>query len=363
MKRLRTVLLILLAVVAVIAAGAWLMRERLAMAAMDRAYRAGMAADPMAGLTDGLHVGLCGTGSPMPDPTRAGPCVAVVAGRQLFVVDTGQGSTRNLSLMNLPPGRVEALLLTHTHSDHIADLGELMLQRWAAGGRADPLPVYGAAGIEPVVAGFISAYVADQGYRVAHHGAATVPPSGFGGQPRPFAVPASGRVLLIDRDGARVYAFKVDHQPVEGAVGYLFQYKGRSVVVSGDTKASPNLEAAAKGVDVLFHEGLATHMVALQREAAVAANRPKLMKILADIPDYHATPVEAAAIAQRAGVKALVFYHTIPPLPARALEGVFLKGTREAFDGPIAVGHDGDFISLPAESDEIIRSRRFQRLR
>src|ERR1017187_1288624 len=119
MTRLRIAGLAVL-ILAVLAGGVWLMRERIAMAIMARAYDRAMGDDPIAALPDGLHVGLCGSGSPMPDPTRAGPCTAVVAGRRLFVVDSGTGSTKNLSLMNLPPAQVAGVFLTHYHSDHIA---------------------------------------------------------------------------------------------------------------------------------------------------------------------------------------------------------------------------------------------------
>ncbi len=127
---------------------------------------------------DGLYAGLCGTGCPMPDIRRAGPCIAVMAGKHFFVVDAGQGSTRNLLLMNLPLRNADALLLTHFHSDHIADVGEMELQHWAGGSNHEPLNVIGPIGVDYVVAGFNLAYRLDDGYRVAHHGPETMPPSG-----------------------------------------------------------------------------------------------------------------------------------------------------------------------------------------
>ena len=103
-------------------------------------------------LEDGIYVGLCGTGSPLPDVHRVGACVAVLAGKHFFVVDAGEGSTRNVLLMNLPLIRADAILLTHFHSDHIADLGEMMLQRWAGGAKQTPVDVIGPTGVERVVA-------------------------------------------------------------------------------------------------------------------------------------------------------------------------------------------------------------------
>ena len=329
------------------------------MAVMARAYDRAMGADPIAALPDGLHVGLCGAGSPMPDPTRAGPCTAVVAGRQLFVIDSGSGSTKNLTLMNLPPAKVSGILLTHFHSDHIADLGELMLQRWGNSAATVPVSIYGPTGVEQVVQGFMTAYTLDSGYREAHHGPKVIPPSGFGGVAHPFAISKTGpNVTVIDEPDLKVIAFPVDHEPVEPAVGYLFIYKGRRVVVSGDTAPSPRLEAAAQGADLLVHEGLAPNLVAVQRAAALRHGRTNLAAILHDILSYHTTPEQAAAIAERAHVRMLLFTHVIPPLPFRALEGPYLGRTRQIFHGQVQVGHDGDFVSLPAGSTAIRRTNR-----
>lgn len=361
---MKRTILVVLALLALAAAGAWAMRGKLATLAMAKVYVRAMTADPFASLPDGLHVGLCGSGSPMPDPTRAGPCTAVLAGQRLFVVDSGAGGTRNLSLMNLPPGKVAAIFLTHFHSDHIDGLGELMLQRWAGGANTAPVPVYGATGVDRVVAGFQSAYEQDRGFRIAHHGEKTVPPTGFGGAPHPFAAPADGPdVVLIDEPDLKVVAFPVPHQPVQGAVGYKFTYKGRTAVISGDTAKSSRIEAESKGADLLVHEGLAPNLVAIQREAAVAQNRSNLAAIMHDILSYHTAPEEAAGIAQRAGVKYLLFTHIIPPLPVRALEGPFLGKSRQIFHGPIRVGHDGDMISLPAGSTRIDYSNRLKLLK
>jgi ribonuclease Z len=361
MERGRNGLLALAGLVLVLAGGAWIMRGQIAERVMARVYDQVFTGDPIAALPDGLHVGLCGSGSPMADPTRAGPCTVVVAGRQMFVVDSGTGSTKNLTLMNLAPARVSAILITHFHSDHIADLGELMLQRWATGAATSPVPVYGPTGVEQVVAGFEQAYTLDSGYRVTHHGPKVIPPSGFGGAAHPFAISQTGPdVTLIDGPDLKVIAFPVIHEPVSPAVGYLFIYKGRRVVISGDTAVSPRLEAEAKGADVLVHEGLAPNLVAIQRAAAVRHGRANMAAILHDILSYHTTPEQAAGIAERAHVRMLLFTHVIPPLPLRALEGPYLDKSRQIFHGLLRVGHDGDFISLPAGTTEIKHTNRLK---
>ena len=130
-------------------------------------------------LTDGaLHAVLCGTGSPLPDPNRAAACVAVMAGGQFYLIDVGPGSWEHVQLWGLPRAHLSGILLTHFHSDHIGDLGELNLQAWA-GGRREPMKVYGGPGVDRVVEGFNAAYQLDQGYRTTHHGEAVMPSSAW----------------------------------------------------------------------------------------------------------------------------------------------------------------------------------------
>jgi ribonuclease Z len=325
---------------------------RLATRVMRSGAERALAADPIAELPDGLHVALCGAGGPMPDPERSGPCVAVVAGQTLFVVDAGTGGARNLQgPLAWRPGRIAALFLTHYHSDHIDGLGELALLRWVGGGYATPLPVYGPEGLLEVVEGFNRAYRLDASYRVAHHGPEVLPPSGAGLDPRPFAAPPPGSAIVLwDEAGARVSAFSVSHEPVIPAVGYRFDYGGRSLVVSGDTAKSESLLAQARGVDLIVHEALAPQLVAILHDAALANGDQRLAKIMSDIPSYHTTPVQAAELAAEAGARHLLLYHIVPPLPVPGLESAFLDGVSDVYEGGVTLGRDGTRISLPSGS-------------
>lgn len=343
-----------------VAGGAWLCRERLALALFERGMDAALTADPFKDRADGLSVGLCGAGSPMPAPDRVGPCTVVTAGRHVFVVDIGEGGVRNLTRIGYGAGRVEALFLTHFHSDHIDSLGALMLQRWAVSSAAAPLPVYGPPGVERVAAGFNEAYALDSGYRIAHHGPKIVPPGGFGLAPHPAAAPADGAPRLIyAAHGLKVFAFAVDHRPVVPAYGYVFAYKGRRVIITGDTAPTRSVEKAARGADVLVHEALSTRMVALQHDVAMRAGRGNLAQIFTDIHSYHTTPQDAADIAERAGVKMLLLTHIVPPLPYSVLEVPFVGDARSRFRGQLIVGHDGHEVLLPAGSDRIEVVRRW----
>src|SRR5262249_42759369 len=133
---------------------AFLYRGELAVARMRRVARNSIFSDTISTLPDGLHVAFCGTGSPFPSPTRSGPCTAIIAGTRMFVVDAGRGSADVIARMGLQSGRIEAVLLTHFHSDHIDGLGQLGELHWLAGHASQPLVVLGPAGTDRVVNGF-----------------------------------------------------------------------------------------------------------------------------------------------------------------------------------------------------------------
>ena len=304
------------------------------------------------GLPDGLHVALCGTGSPLPNPDRAGACTAIIAGKHIFVVDAGDGGARNIALMGLPTARIERLFLTHFHSDHIDGLGPMMLLRWAGSNNNTPLPVHGPEGVDAIVAGFNSAYTADNGYRTAHHGDAIVPPAAAGAVAVPFTLSGDSAVVY-SADGIKITAFRVSHAPVAPAVGYRFDYNGRSVVISGDTTPTPTLVAVAKGADLLIHEALQPKLVGLISKALDAKGIKKTAQITRDILDYHTSPEDAAKAAQSAGVGELVLNHIVPAIPSRFFYPAFLGDSQSYFNGPITVGEDGMLFSLPAGGEAV----------
>jgi ribonuclease Z len=326
----------------------------IAMRVMRVALETNMAADPIGELPDGLHVTLCGAGGPLPDPIRSGPCLAIVAGRSLYLVDAGSGAARNLAKVGYQPAQVEGVFLTHFHSDHIDGLGELGMLRWVGASHRRPLPLYGAEGLDEIAEGFNQAYQFDAAYRTAHHGSKTVPASGAGFSAHAVPEPVEGaETVVFEQDGLRVTMFKVEHPPIVPAVGYRFEYGGRTVVVSGDTKKSDNLAFFAEGVDLLVHEALSPELMGVIEAAAETTDNAARAKLAADVLDYHASPVEAAEIAESAGVGHLLFYHVVPPMPLPGLSSIFMDGVHEAYGGPVTLGRDGTSISLPTGSDEI----------
>lgn len=352
MGRLGKVVIAVAALALVGGVGVKLFQRQIGTATLARVAGERAGRDATAGLPDGLHVVLCGSGSPLPDPSRAGPCTMVIAGNRLFVVDAGEGGARNLTLMGMPTGRIKALFLTHFHSDHIDGLGPMLLMRWSGKPNTSPLPIHGPQGVERVVAGFNSAYALDNGYRTAHHGPAIMPPGGAGGIAMPFAIGAAP-VVIVDDGGVKITAFRVDHGPVDPAVGYRFDYKGRSVVLSGDTAPSPSLVAAARGADLLVHEALQPVLVGKLTDALAAKGIANTAQITRDILNYHSSPEQAADAAKAAGVKALLLNHIVPPMPFRFAYPAFLGDAADHFGGRITIGEDGMIMSLPAGGSDI----------
>ncbi|NNE56487.1 MAG: MBL fold metallo-hydrolase [Hellea sp.] len=308
---------------------------------------------PTAQLEDGIHVYICGAGSPLFDAKRSGPCIAVQAGEKSFIFDAGTKGSQNLAPMGFTVDKVEGIFLTHLHSDHIDGLGQMLLGTWINSGRTEPTKVYGPVGTSQVVDGFNMAYQIDSTYRTAHHGVAVANPASFGAIAHEIKL-VNGSKVVYDNDGVKITATMVTHEPVHPAFGYRIDYKDRSIYISGDTAYDIRIAGYAKDVDVMFHEALNMEMVQTMEGIAKKNGAKGLEKILFDIQDYHTSPVDAAKTAKQANARDLVLYHIVPMLPNDLLIPVFVKGTNAEFDGKITVSQDGTIVRLPVDSDAII---------
>ena len=329
-------------------------RPWLAQRAFDRALDQNLGIDKSLALGDGINAYVCGSGSPMPDADRAGPCIAVLAGNQAFVFDSGSGSIRKLMRMGFPMDKIQVAFLTHLHSDHIDGLGELMLQAWIAGSRSTPLPVYGPAGTDQVIAGFRQAYTTDEGFRVRHHGEKIANPAGYGGAAQIINLPdGTDSQVVYEKDGVKISVIRVNHAPVAPAFGYRIDYKGRAMTLSGDTVYAPSFVTASKGADLMFHDAMNKDMVAAMGKKLAERGRAQTAQIMTDIQGYHASPEDAARAAREAGVSTLVLYHMVPPVPAKMIEPLFLGKAPAMFGGTLKLAQDGMIVSLPAGSKDV----------
>jgi len=282
----------------------------------------------------------------------------VFAGGRFWVVDSGPESTENLVLWGLPLARIGGVLLTHFHSDHIGDLGELHLQTWA-GGRPAPLSVYGGPGVESVVEGFNRAYQLDQGYRTAHHGEEVMPSATWGMRAvtveldgPPTAAKDRTGLVYADAD-LRITAIEVDHAPIAPAYAYRFDYKGRSVVVTGDLKDHAPLALAAADADLLVSEAISRTMTRSLEEAADGGGRARTAAIMHDVQDYHISPEEAARIANEARVGHLAFYHLLPAPDGWLPRQLFARGVNRVRPSDWTIADDGSLYTLPLGSHEV----------
>jgi ribonuclease Z len=289
---------------------------------------------------DGLKVFLCGTSSPLPDPNRAQACVAILAGASLYLVDAGAGSAQVATQGRLPLERLEAVFLTHFHSDHIAALPEFNLNSWVAG-RPWPLAVFGPPGVAAVVDGLNDAYRLDLTYRVAHHGEELLPPDLGVMEDRLMEV---GTALEFGE--LTITSFDVDHDPVRPAVGYRFDYRGRSVVISGDATITAGLVDAATDADLLLQDALSLPIVKSLERASAGT---RMEQIFLDIQDYHAHTGDLSTLVDQSGLRQLALYHLVPPPQNALFEKIFF---RELPEGTI-VTQDGMIFELPTGSEEV----------
>jgi ribonuclease Z len=307
---------------------------------------------------DALRVAICGSSAPLPSARRAKACAAIFAGGKYYLVDVGPESVENLVLWGIPLDRIGGVLLTHFHSDHIGDLGELQLQTWA-GGRPAPLKVYGGPGVERLTNGFNEAYRQDQGYRTAHHTSRVMPAETWGLEPCPVALEGaptperSRTATVLDDGGLRITAIEVNHAPIQPAYAYRFDYKGRSVVVSGDLKYHAPLATAAQGADVLVIEAISRPMIQALKNAASAIGSDRRAAIMHDIQDYHIDPVEAATIANDAAVKLLVFYHLLPAPDSFITRRLFAHDVTNKRSSGWTIADDSSLYTLPLGSHDV----------
>jgi ribonuclease Z len=279
-----------------------------------------------------IDVFLTGTGSPMIDPNRAGPSTLVIAGDSRFLVDCGRGVLMRAAAAGVGAANLSALLLTHLHSDHITDLGDVITTRWVTTFTPTPLPIIGPPGTKAVVEATLAALAPDISYRIAHHADINEPPavevheytSGTVWESFPRGQERSDSGV----SSVRITVAPTDHRPVEPTIAFRIEYDGASVVLAGDTVPCSTLDELARDANILVHTAIRKDLV-----EQVPSQR------LRDILDYHSSVEQAAATAARAGVDTLVLTHYVPPLAA-GQEDQWRALAAAEFSGRVELGDD-----------------------
>jgi ribonuclease Z len=267
-----------------------------------------------------LEVVTLGTGSPIPDPQRAGAATLVkVDGRQLLF-DCGRAVVMRMAGAGSLPLLLEQVFLTHLHSDHTTDLNDVITTRWVMSPVESPLPVTGPPGTAGLVDRTLAMLSDDVGYRRGHHDDLAWDPS--------CTVTEVLDGIAYEADGLRVLAAPTDHRPVTPTVGYRIEYGGRVVAIAGDTVPCEGLDRLCAGADVYVQTVLRDDLVR-------AVPSPRLQDVL----DYHSTCEDAGRTAARAGVGTLVLTHPVPA-PFPGTEGEWVDRARGDFTGEVVLAHD-----------------------
>lgn len=295
---------------------------------------------------DAFEIIFCGTGSPQFQPDRGQPCTAIVAGGKLFVFDTGQGAAQRLQSTAAPFHRLTAVFLTHLHSDHMSGLGDVLHNSWLYG-RQQQVDIIGPPGTERLREGVAQAFQADLDERWNTLGSEYREADTSMGVGHNVLVEGDDLTIVYDTDGITISAFRVEHPNWAHAYGYKFEYQGKSIVISGDTRSAKNLITHSKNADILIHEALNVDMMqtisgALRKHGG--GIDPERMNLIISV---HTPTDDLAKLATEAAVDRLVLTHLIPPIPANGfVEAEFTAGMGKLYKGDITVARDGMRIDL-----------------
>ena len=267
-----------------------------------------------------MQVIILGSGSPIPDPERAGPSTLVRTSIGDLLFDCGRGVLMRAAAAGSGAGAFQALLLTHLHSDHITDLNDVFTMRWVMSFSPNPLPVFGPSGTARLLHATEAMLEPDIGYRLTHHDDLKWRPSAV--------VTEVGSGVILDQGTVRITAAPTDHAPVRPAVGYRVDDEGRSVVIAGDTVPCAGLDRLCADADVLVH-------TVVRRDLIEQFGLPRLTDVL----DYHSSVPDAARTAEQNGVRKLILTHLVPA-PTPGTEQEWLDQAAANFNGDVVLASD-----------------------
>jgi len=267
-----------------------------------------------------MEVIILGSGSPVPSADRAGPATLVRAAGKDFLFDCGRGVVMRAAAVPVLPVSLEAVILTHLHSDHICDFNDIVTTRWVISPGPNPLSVMGPEGTQKFVDATLKALELDIGYRLAHHDDLNAGPE--------IITTEVAQGVVYEKEGVKITAAPTDHRPVEPSFGFRIDAEGKSVVIASDTVPCKGLDSLCEGADVLVQ-------TVIRKSLVESIPSPRLQDIL----DYHSTTEDAGQTAARGKVKTLVLNHCVPP-PAPGTEDEWIAEAQAHFSGKILVAHD-----------------------
>lgn len=275
-----------------------------------------------------MKVTLIGTGCPVAHPERGGPATLVETDEAAVLVDCGTGVTQGLIRAGCPGAAVDALLVTHLHSDHVVDFYQLVVSSWHQG-REGPWTVFCPETVAPLLEAIMAAYADERAQRIAW-------------EERDSATGLEVDIVIIDPAAAieigdmHIAPVTVDHYPVEPAYGFVFRANEKMAVISGDTTVCPALIEAGRGADLLVHE-----VVIHDGLPPIPGLRTE--ETASNVARYHTLSGDVGGVARDMAAKALALTHFVPPdFDAERL----LAEVGETYDGPCFVGEDGMVFDL-----------------
>jgi|MEHZ01.3.fsa_nt_MEHZ010992026.1_12 ribonuclease Z len=276
-----------------------------------------------------FKVTLLGTGDPIPRVDRFGPATLVEIGDQKLLFDVGRGASQRLIQLGISLSAIDAVFITHFHSDHVNGLSDLWMTGWIppwVGQRKKPFEVWGPVGTKNMLDHLELAFEANTNIRIPDE---LLSPEGIDTLAHEFDEDG----VVFEKDGIVVTAFAVDHgELIKPTYGFRIDYDGRSVAISGDTRYDENLIEAAAGVDLIIHE------VALVSDELLASSE-QIRRIVA----HHTLPEEAGVVFDKIGPKLAVYTHLVmlssPAIPEAPLASLLTR-TRSSYDGPLIIGED-----------------------
>jgi ribonuclease Z len=304
--------------------------QRLSMyAVVISCFIAGVLGSAAANAEGDFKVTLLGTASPTPRADRFGPSTLVEAGDQKLLFDAGRGVPIRLSQIKVPSGKIDAVFITHYHSDHVSGIPDVWLTGWLStptGRRVAPFHVIGPVGAKNLMSNLEKAYSLDIKIRLEDE---KLPPAGIA----TFVEEFDHEGVVYEKNGVKVIAFEVDHgDAIKPAYGYRIEYKGHAAVISGDTRYNKNVIKFGTGADLLVHE------VGSARPELLAAS-VSVQRIIA----HHTTPREVGMVFSQAKPKMAAYTHIVllrdEKIPEPTIDDIVAE-TRQTYSGPLTVGED-----------------------